>query len=94
MKLLYIHVVRLLNPRQDINNDPEALETIVYNEPDQHSWSKPDRVLVLDGIQYHTVDEADVPPAFAEVPVTLDDNGIIFPVCFLLAILTHTDFLL
>ena len=84
-------VVRLLSSSQDIEEDQEALETIVYNDPGRDPWSKPNRVLVLDGIAYHTVNAANIPPAFAEVPVTLDDNGITFPVCFLLATLTRTD---
>jgi len=49
----------------DIKEDPEVLEPIVYNEPAQRSWSKPDRVLVLDGMPYHTVTESNIPPAFA-----------------------------
>ena len=84
-------MVCLLSSRQDIKYDQEALETIVYNEPARNSWEKPKQVLVLDGIQYHTVDASDIPPAFAEVPVTLDDNGKILPVCFRLATLVHTN---
>jgi hypothetical protein len=92
-ELCFIYtVVRLLNSMQDIKEDQAALGTIVYNEPPR-SWSRPDRVLVLDGIQYHTVNTADIPPAFAEVPVALDDNGITFPVCCRVPTLTHTDLL-
>jgi len=33
---------------------------------------------VLDGVQYHTIDAVEMPPAHAEVDVTLDDNGVEF----------------
>ena len=97
MKLCFTcTVVRLLSPRQDIKEDQEAVGTILYNEP-SNNWSKPDQLLILDGIPYHTVETADIPPAFAEVPVTLDDNGVTFPVCFWVPTWhfdTHTDPLL
>ena len=38
--------------------------------------------LDLDGVTYHRIDSQDIPSAHAEVPVTLDDNGNTFPVCF------------
>lgn len=31
--------------------------------------------LVLDGVQYHMVDPMDIPSAWADVPVEVDDNG-------------------
>ena len=71
---------------QDIKEDAAAPEDIVAKESED---SKPTGALVLDGIPYHTIDAVDIPPAFAEVPVTLNDNGAILPVCFLLATLTH-----
>ena len=87
-------VICILSSRQDIKEDQEAQATIVYNDPSLRSWGKSDRVLILDGIPYHTVDTSDVPPAFAEVPVTLNDNGATFPVCFRFSTLTHADPLL
>jgi hypothetical protein len=50
-------------------------------------------VLVLDGVTYHRIDSTDVPPAHAEVPVTLDDNGTVLPVrCKILsATITHME---
>ena len=33
----------------------------MYNERRPHSSSKPDQVLVIDGIPFHTVDTADIP---------------------------------
>jgi len=35
-------------------------------------------VLTVDGATYHHVDTNDIPPAFAEAPVLLDDNGVQF----------------
>ena len=46
--------------------------------------------LLLDGVTYHRIDSGDIPPAYAEVPVTLDDNGIILPVCLEFRSLTVT----
>jgi hypothetical protein len=34
--------------------------------------------LLLDGTPFHTVDSGDVAPGYAEVDVTLDDNGTMF----------------
>ena len=34
--------------------------------------------LTLDGVVYHRTDTSEVPPAFAEVDVKLDDNGVKF----------------
>ncbi|GJJ78991.1 hypothetical protein EMPS_11350 [Entomortierella parvispora] len=33
-------------------------------------------VLVLDGVRFYQVDTEDIPSAFAEVPVALNDNGV------------------
>ena len=82
-----------LSSKQGIKEDQEALATIVFNEPSP-SWEKPDRVLILEGIPYHSLDTEEVPPAFAEVPVILDDNGAIFPVGFRFSTLMHADPLL
>ncbi|KAJ7124235.1 hypothetical protein C8R44DRAFT_852206 [Mycena epipterygia] len=40
--------------------------------------------LVFDGTPYHRVDTTEVPPGYAEVEVSLDDNGDIFD-CFMVA---------
>jgi hypothetical protein len=36
------------------------------------------RDLVFDGTPYHRLDSKKVPPAYAKVDVTLDDNGELF----------------
>lgn len=33
---------------------------------------------VLDGVRYHRIESADVPPGYASVPVKIDDNGVIY----------------
>jgi len=49
--------------------------------------------LVLDGVTYHRVEGGQVPCSNAEVPVTLDDNGTIVPVCseFLSLTIAHSE---
>jgi len=58
--------------------DQDALGSIIYHP--RQAWESP--VLVLDGVTYHRVDTDDIPPAHAEVPVTLNEYGKIWPVCF------------
>ena len=55
-----------------------------------YSTSRGTSELVLDGITYHRVDTRYIPLAYAEVPVTLDDNrnGVTLPVCLELLSLT------
>lgn len=43
----------------------------------QDPWNAA-KVLELDGIVYHTIGTTKIPPAFAEVPVRLIDNGLEF----------------
>jgi Domain of unknown function (DUF4419) len=52
-------------------------EGIEFREPTD-DWRKPEGVLVLDGVSYHSIDTKNIPPAQAEVEVTLNDNGQIF----------------
>ena len=89
VNLLYLLVLCLFSSRWDIKEGHEALGTTVY-----HSWPKRGQVLVLAGMSYHTVDTANIPPAFAEVLVALDDNGVTLPVRFLGPTATHTNPLL
>jgi hypothetical protein len=37
-------------------------------------WTS-DKVLLLDGTRYHSVETGDIPPGWASVPVTLNDDG-------------------
>ncbi|GJJ78992.1 hypothetical protein EMPS_11351 [Entomortierella parvispora] len=46
----------------------------LYRPPTERSG----QVLIMDGATYHHVDTNDIPPAFAEVPVLLNDNGVEF----------------
>lgn len=32
----------------------------------------------FDGVLYHHIDSNDVPPGFVSVPVTIDDNGMVY----------------
>jgi hypothetical protein len=54
-----------------------------------HEWSE--SVLVLDGVTYHRIGDTYVPPAHAEVPVTLHDNGTALPVRLKILSATITD---
>lgn len=44
----------------------------------------PTPVLQLDDARYHRIETEDVPPAWADVPVRLDDDGTIIP-CMMVA---------
>jgi len=61
-----------------------VLGSIVYHPP--QGWSRP--TLILDGVTYHSLDVDDIPSASAEAPVTLNEFGTIWPVCFELLPLT------
>ena len=60
--------------------------SIIYHSPQRGSES----ILVLDGVTYHRIDTSDIPSAVAEVPVTLDERGKIWPVRFEFLPLTIT----
>lgn len=48
------------------------------------SMGSPTPVLQLDDARYHRIKTGDVPPAWADVPVRLDDDGTIIP-CMMVA---------
>ncbi|MCJ1466314.1 hypothetical protein MMC07_004933 [Pseudocyphellaria aurata] len=51
-------------------------------QPEQSAddiWEeKPLPICDLDGVLYHRIDSDDVPPGFVSVPVTVDDNGMVY----------------
>jgi Domain of unknown function (DUF4419) len=52
-------------------------EGINFRDP-ANDQGRPEGVLTLDGVSYHSIDAYNIASAYTEVEVELDDNGQIF----------------
>jgi hypothetical protein len=59
-------------------------------ETPPRGYGKPQGVLAIDGVPYHSLDSSDVPAAHSEVPVELNDNGEIFDTAMLAGLVGMT----
>ncbi len=69
--------------------DGTVLYTLGSNPPaaptaEMSSMGSPTPVLQLDDARYHRIETEDVAPAWADVPVQLNDDGVIYP-CVMVA---------